>query len=100
MLPEGSRRASAEASRRSTRRNGRHTMVADENFFTTVRSRRPVVLGCFHHSNDSCPSDEVAGGFFFEFEPFRTASGPCGVSESTRSRRWRVRDRAAATASS
>ena len=27
---------------------GRYTMVADENFFTTVRSRRPVVLGCFH----------------------------------------------------
>ena len=26
------------------------------------------------HRRDSCPSDEVVGGFFFYFEPFRTAS--------------------------
>ena len=26
------------------------------------------------HRRDSCSSDEVVGGFFFEFEPFRTAS--------------------------
>ena len=26
------------------------------------------------HRRDSCPSDEVVGGFFFEFEPLRTAS--------------------------
>ena len=25
---------------------------------------------------DSCPSDEVGGGLLFDFEPFRTASGP------------------------
>ena len=28
------------------------------------------------HRRDSCPSDEVVGGFFFEFEAVRTASGP------------------------
>ena len=28
------------------------------------------------HRRDSCPSDEVVGGFFFDFEPFRTASTP------------------------
>ena len=26
------------------------------------------------HRRDSCPSDEVVGGFFFDFEPFRTVS--------------------------
>ena len=26
------------------------------------------------HRRDSCPSDEVVGGFFFDYEPFRTAS--------------------------
>ena len=28
------------------------------------------------HRRDSCPSDEVVGGLFADFEPFRTGSGP------------------------
>ena len=39
-----------------------------------VRSRRPVVFSLL--CRDSSPSDEVVGRFFFEFELFRTASGP------------------------
>ena len=49
-----------------------------------VRSRRPGVFSLC--SCDSWPSDEVGGGFFFEFELFRTASGP--------SRRWRLHETA------
>ena len=33
------------------------------------------------HRRDSSPSDEVAGGFFLDFELFRTASGPRRVRE-------------------
>ena len=32
------------------------------------------------HRRDSCPSDEVVGGFSFDFEPFRTASSDCPES--------------------
>ncbi len=35
------------------------------------------------HRRDSCPSDEVVGGLFFEFKPFRTAS-----SDRDAPRRW------------
>ena len=35
-------------------------------------SRRVVVFSL--HSNDSCPSHDDVGGFFFEFEAIRTAS--------------------------
>ena len=35
------------------------------------------------HRRDSCPSDEVVGGFFFDYEPFRTAS-----SDRDAPRRW------------
>ena len=49
---------------------------------------------------DSSPGEEVVGGLFCDSGPYRTTSGPRGMSESTRSRRWRLRDRAAATASS
>ena len=30
----------------------------------------------FSRRRASCPADEVVGGFFSDFEPFRTASGP------------------------
>ena len=39
----------------------------------SVRARRPVVFS--EGRGVSSPSDEAVGGFFFEFEPFRTASG-------------------------
>jgi hypothetical protein len=39
-----------------------------------ARSRRPVVPS--RHRRDSCPSHNEVGRFFFEFELFRTASGP------------------------
>ena len=61
-----------------------------------VRSRRFEVLRCLQR--DSSPGMMEAGGFLFDFEPFRTASGP--------SRRVRAtamassRDSAAATPSS
>ena len=56
-----------------------------------VRSRRPVVYGSCgrrggwepnyvetpsRHRRDSCPSHNEGGGFFPDFELFRTASGP------------------------
>ena len=47
-------------------------------------TQRPAVPS--RHRRDSCPSDEVAGGFFFEFEAVRTES--------------RDRDRAGASTSS
>ena len=37
--------------------------------YSSVRSRRPVV---WSHAIDSCPSHDDVGGFFFDFEPFRT----------------------------
>ena len=37
-----------------------------------VRSRRPAVPS--RHRRDSCPSDEVVGGLFFDFEAVRTES--------------------------
>ena len=38
------------------------------------------------HRRDSCPSDEVVGGFFFEFEAIRTASRPrCSAQARIRS---------------
>ena len=45
-----------------------------------VRSRRPAVPS--RHRRDSCPSDEVVGGFFFYFEAIRTASRPRPPFES------------------
>ena len=37
-----------------------------------VRARRPFVF--LRHRCDSFPSHDDVGGFFFDFEPFRTAS--------------------------
>ena len=51
----------------------------------TVRAPRFEVLGCL--PLDLCPSHEVVGRLLFEFELFRTTSGPSW--QSTRSRRWR-----------
>ena len=49
-----------------------------------VRSRRPAVPS--RHRCDSCPSDEVVGGLFFDFGPIRTASRPqCPAQASTTS---------------
>ena len=43
------------------------------------------------HQRDSCPSDEVVGGFFFEFEAIRTASRDRDAPRrSTRRRRASV----------
>ena len=53
------------------------------------------------HRRDSCPSDEVVGGFFFEFELFRTVSGPSRrVRETAVASMASSRDSAAATPSS
>ena len=37
---------------------------------------RGVPLFVSRHRRASSPGEEVVGGFFFDFEPFRTASGP------------------------
>ena len=39
-----------------------------------VRSPRVDVLRCLQR--DSCPSDEAGGGFFVDFGPIWSASGP------------------------
>ena len=50
---------------------------------------------------DSCPSDEVVGGFFVEFEAVQTASGPSRrVRETAVASMASSRDSAAATPSS
>ena len=46
------------------------------------RSRRPAVPS--RHRRDSCPSDEVVGGFFSEIEPFRTASSDRDAPRSSK----------------
>jgi hypothetical protein len=52
--------------------------TSDEEDTTTgdyyVRSRRFEALWCLRR--DSWPSHDAGGGFFFDFELFRTASGP------------------------
>ena len=52
-----------------------------------VRSRRPVVLWFSLHSNDSCPSHDDVGGFFFDFEAVRTEYAPRRSSTARRSTR-------------
>ena len=66
--------------------------------FKLVRSRRPVV---WSHAIDSCPSHDAVGGFLFEFEAVRTASGPSRrVRETAVASMASSRDGAAATPSS
>ena len=67
--------------------------TSDEEDTTTgdyyVRSRRFEVLRCLRR--DSWPSHDAGGGFFFDFELFRTASRPSrrvrGTAVFTRQRR-------------
>ncbi len=56
--------------------------------FLKVRSRRPASVAPSHH--ESSPGEDVVAGFFFDFELFRTASGPS----------WRVRATAVASMAS
>ena len=77
--------------------------TSDEEDTTTgdyyVRSRRFEVLGCLRR--DSWPSHDAGGGFFFDFELFRTASGPSRrVRETAVASMASSRDSAAATPSS
>ena len=59
--------------------------TSDEEDTTTgdyyVRSRRFEVPSL--HCHDSWPSHDVGGGFFFDFELFRTASGPSRRARGT-----------------
>ena len=49
-----------------------YTQVKPDFVKTDVRTRRPAAPSL--HSNASSPGMMEVGGFFFEFEPFRTAS--------------------------
>ena len=62
------------------------TQNAEGGYDYNKWSARGVPLFVSRHRRDSSPSDEVAGGFFFEFEAVRTES--------------RDRDRAGASTSS
>ena len=77
--------------------------TSDEEDTTTgdyyVRSRRFEVPSL--HCHDSWPSHDVGGGFFFDFELFRTASGPSRrVRETAVASMAFSRDRGASTPSS
>ena len=55
--------------------------AAVQSLDAEVRSQRPAVL----RANDLCPSDEVVGGFFFDFEAIRTESSDRDAPRRSRS---------------
>ena len=58
-----------------------------------VRSRRPAVLRWrLHDRRDSCPSDEVVAGFFFDFEAVRTEPRDHACSDAGRGRFVKLAD--------
>ena len=55
------------------------------NWHRTISESRGAAVPSRHRC-DSCPSDEVVGGLFFDFGPIRTASRPqCPAQASTTS---------------
>ena len=48
--------------------------LALDMVWRSVQSIRQIDEARSRHRRDSCPSDEVVGGFFFDFEAVRTTS--------------------------
>ena len=74
------------------------TQNAEGGYDYNKWSARGVPLLRSRHRRASSLREEVVGGFFFEFEPFRTASGPLRrVRETAVASMASSRDSAAAT---
>ena len=77
VVLEGHRRAISYVALVAETAENVHVQTLDDDGdckYWKARSRRPVVLS--RRRRASSPGDEVVGSFFFDFELFRTASGP------------------------